>query len=428
MNKFMFLSFLMIFFGGMSIIKSSIFALENKHNYIFGNVSPGFEEVKIEFEKNFIERGEIGAACAVYYKGIKVVDLWGGYRKDKDLWKEETKAITFSATKGISAIIFAKLNSEGLIDYEEKVAKYWPEFAKNGKEDITIRQLLAHQGGLVLLENKLQISQRNDYEKTARELENAKPLWKPGEYQGYHAGTIGLYMQELVRRVDKKHRTLGTYFREEIAEPLGIEFYIGLPEYIKDEEIAEIKMVNPFLALLNIGKMPKGMRKVVMNFNSLFMKSMVLTEGYDPNKRETWRIEEPAGNGIGTARAMAKLYGIMAMGGEELGIKEDTMDFITGEPEKPEKGYIDRVMNIETRYKAGFMKPDPIFTFSNSDKAFGFLGVTGTFAFADPDRQIGYAYVTRKMGYYGVNDPREKNIRAAMYRCIEQLEKNESPN
>ncbi|SER88752.1 serine hydrolase domain-containing protein [Salisediminibacterium halotolerans] len=387
-----------------------------------GATADGFAEVEAEFARNFTERAELGAACTIYYRGEKVVDLWGGYRKDHEPWLENTKVPAFSATKGAAAIALLKLYSEGRIDLAEKVASYWPAFSQNGKETITVRELITHQAGLVLLEDKLSVEDLYHPETVAKELERAKPLWKPGRYQGYHASTIGLFMSELVRRTDPKGRRLGQYFREEIAEPLALDFHIGLPETISADEISEIKLLDSVRGLLNIQKMPAGIRKVALNPTSLFVKSITVVKDFDPNDPVTWRAEHPSGNGIGTARSLACLYSDLACGGEMLNLTEETVRAIFSYPERPVFGYLDQVMNIETRYGLGFMKPDPTFSYSPEPTAAGFLGVTGSFAFADPVREVGYAYLTRKMGYYGVNDPREKNVREAMYHCIEALE------
>ena len=395
--------------------------MAKKELHIAGDVLPGFEPVEAEFKRNFTERGELGAACTIYYKGQKVVDLWGGYRRDNLNWQRDTKVLIFSATKGIAALVLAKLHSEGLLDYEERIAHYWPEFAQNGKEDITVRQLLTHQAGLVLLDQRLDISQLGDLDKTAEIISRAAPLWQPGTHQGYQAGTIGFYMGELVRRIDRQQRSLGQYFQEEIAKPLGLDFYIGLPAGVDADEMSEIVMLNPLLALFNLGKMPGGMRKVMLKMNSLFMKSAMIVKGYDPNKRETWQVEQPSGNGIGTARSVARLYSILAKGGKDIDLSPGTFAQLNALPQRPSEGYLDRVINLESRYGLGFMKPDPVFTFSPNPRAFGFLGATGSFAFADPEKEVGYAYLTRKMGYYGVNDPRERGLRETMYRCLDML-------
>ena len=201
-----------------------------------GQVAAGFEEVRCEFERNFVERGEIGAAVAAFWHGDKVVDLWGGNRTPggHEPWTENTMVVVMSITKGIAAMTLAVANARGWLDYDAPVARYWPEFAQNGKADITVRQLLAHEAGLVVLDERLTIENLRDLDDVARVLARQKPAWTPGTRHGYHSMTIGFYMQELIRRVDPEHRTLGRFFQEEIANPLQLEFYIGLPPEIPE--------------------------------------------------------------------------------------------------------------------------------------------------------------------------------------------------
>ena len=190
-----------------------------------GQVAAGFEEVRAEFERNFAERGEIGAAVAAYWRGEKVVDLWGGRRTPEGTapWNEDTMVVVMSSTKGLSAMTLALANARGWLDYEAPVARYWPEFAQNGKGAVTVRQLLGHEAGLVLLDEKLTIEQLRDLDDVARLLARQKPAWPPGTRHGYHTMSLGLYMQELIRHVDPAQRTLGRFFHEEIAVPLGLE-------------------------------------------------------------------------------------------------------------------------------------------------------------------------------------------------------------
>ena len=180
-----------------------------------GAVAPGFEEVRAEFERNFAERGEIGAAVAAYWRGEKVVDLWGGRRTPSgdEPWNEDTMVVVNSTTKGLAAMTIAVANSRGWIDYDAPVAEYWPEFAQNGKGAITVRQLLSHEAGLVWIDEPLRFEDLRDLDHVARVLARQKPAWEPGTRHGYHAMTIGLYMQELIRHVDPAHRTLGRFFQ-----------------------------------------------------------------------------------------------------------------------------------------------------------------------------------------------------------------------
>ncbi len=213
---------------------------------VSGFVAPGFEEVRDEFERNFEERGEIGAAVAAYWRGEKVVDLWGGRRTPAGdaPWNEDTLIVFMSGTKGLAAMTLAVANSRGWLDYDAPVARYWPEFAQNGKADVTVRQLLGHEAGLVLLDQELRIEQMRDLDAVAGVLARQKPAWPPGTRHGYHTMSLGLYMQELIRHADPAHRTLGRFFHEEIAVPLGLEFYIGLPPEIPDERLATVKTLS----------------------------------------------------------------------------------------------------------------------------------------------------------------------------------------
>jgi len=401
---------------------------QNSDKFIHGYVVEGFKEVQREFIKNFEKRGEIGASFCVYYKGEKVVDLWGGYKnqKTKELWQENTIAKVFSTTKGMSLLVLAKLHSDGLLDYDEKVSAYWPEFAKNGKENITVEQLITHKGGLVLLDKKVKISELKDYKGLSTLLENAKPIWEPGKKHGYHAGTIGLFMQQLVMRIDKKGRTIGQYFSEEIAIPLGVDFYIGLPANFDTNRVAILKELIPPLSLFNLGKLPKGMWRQTLNPFSLFWKSMLSTDWDVKDPVEELRFEEVSGGGAGEARALAKIYSILANGGGDLGISPETMKVLIKRTSLPEDGNYDEVMGIKTDgtvvgwSSGGFKKNDETFEFG-SESAFGFYGTGGSFAYADPDNKIGYAYVMNKMDWYTMNDPRETALRKATYNCISKL-------
>lgn len=389
---------------------------------IGGEVAPGFEAVRAEFERNFAERGELGSACAAYYQGKKVVDLWGGYRdaRTRDPWQQDTLVLMFSATKGLSAMVAAVAHSHGWLNYDERVATYWPEFAQNGKGEITVRQLLDHQAGLILLDAPLPVATVADLDATAALLARQKPSWQPGTRHGYHLSTLGLYLQEIIRRVDPKHRSLGRFFQDEIARPLDIEFYIGLPASVPDARIATIEMLSPMKGLLNMDKLPWSMLVRLMNPNSAFNRSCAIPQGYDPNERLSRSIELGSGNGIGQVRAMAKAYGVFATGGRELDVSAATMADLTALPPVPKEGPQDELTGVEAYFSLGFKRPGPQGGFGSSRKAFGMPGSGGTLAFADPDLGLGYAYSTNRMGYYMDDDPREKSLRDALYRCIRQ--------
>ncbi len=391
-----------------------------------GNVAAGFEQVRVEFERNFAERGEIGAAVCAYWHGEKVVDLWGGRRRpDGDApWQEDTMIVVNSTTKGVSAMTLAVANARGWLDYDAPVARYWPEFAQAGKQSITVRQLLGHEAGLVWLDEELSIDRLRDLDALARLLARQKPAWPPGTRHGYHAMTVGLYMQELIRRTDPAHRTLGRFFREEIAAPLGLDLWIGLPPEIPAERLATLVTFSTARALRALPSTPRPMLLRVLWPWSLLRRSM-LALGADPNDRRYLEVEVPAGNGVGTARSIARLYSVFAEGGAELGVGARTMANVTAPP--PANRARDVVMGVPSYYSLGFIRPGPTPSFGSSPRAFGTPGAGGSFAFADPDARVGYAYVMNKMGYHMFDDPREKALRDALYRAIATLEQARSP-
>ena len=385
-----------------------------------GGVAPGFEEVRAEFDRNFAERGEVGAAVAAYWRGEKVVDLWGGRRTPtgETPWNEDTMVVVNSTTKGLAAMTVAVANSRGWIDYDAPVAEYWPEFAQNGKGAVTVRQLLSHEAGLVWIDEPLQVKDLADLDRVRDVLARQKPAWEPGTRHGYHAMTIGLYMQELIRHVDPERRTLGRFFKEEIARPLQIEFYIGLPPQIPDTRLAQLELFSPMRAVRALPSTPNPMVLRILWPWSLLRKSMLFTD-LDPNDRGSLEFEIPAGNGVGTARAIARAYSAFAEGGAELGITAATLASLTAahEVERPR----DAVMGVPSWISLGFLKPGPELGFGSSQRAFGTPGAGGSFGFADPDAWLGFAYVMNKMNFHMFDDPREKALRDAVHRSIRRL-------
>ena len=388
-----------------------------------GEVARGFERVASEFEKNFVQRGEVGAACAVYHEGRKVVDLWGGYRDRETLapWEEDTMVLVFSATKGISALTVALARSRGLIDYDERVAAYWSEFAQNGKENITVRQLLGHQAGLCAIDEPLNAQVLADLDALARVLARQQPSWEPGTRHGYHHLSLGLYEGELIRRTDPRHRSLGRFFHEEIAAPLGLTFYIGLPPDVPDSKVATIEGFTPLQMLLHMNTMPAGMVLGYMNPRSLTRRTFgnpKLRSPADFNKPEYRRVELPAANGIGQVRSMAKAYGVFAANGRELGLEEGMLDTLVMRPRPPSLGSRDEVLKTEMSYSLGFNRSSKAFSFGSDEKSFGTIGTGGSFGFADPQARVGFAYAPNKLGFHVWDDPREKALRDAVYECL----------
>jgi len=388
---------------------------------IHGFVAPGFEEVRAEFARNFTERGEIGAAVAAYWKGEKIVDLWGGARTPEGdtPWNEDTMIVVMSTTKGLAAMTLAVAASRGWLDYDAPIVRYWPEFAQQGKATITVRQLLAHEAGLVLLDERLTVEQMRNLDDVARVLARQTPAWEPGTRHGYHAMTVGLYMQEIIRRVDPAHRTLGQFFHDEIAVPLGLEFYIGLPKDIPDERLAKFKPLSPWRAILALRNTPPVLIRKILTPRSLLRRSLGFPADADFNDRKALEIELPAGNGVGTARAIARAYSAFAEGGAEVGITPATFASITAPPSVAHPR--DEVIGIPSYFSLGFLRPGPTVGFGSSEHAFGAPGAGGSFGFADPDLHLGYAYVMNKLDFWLIDDPREKALRDAMNRAIARL-------
>jgi CubicO group peptidase (beta-lactamase class C family) len=390
-------------------------------------VLPHFEQVKREFEKNFTQRGELGAACAIYHKGRRVVDLWGGYRDEKTMtpWEEDTLTQVFSMTKGMAAMAIAVAHSRGLLDFDERIAAYWPEFAQQGKEDITLRHLLDHQAGLSAIDQPLDLETMADHEALEAILARQKPAWVPGTKRGYHMWSQGWYLSAVMRRVDPQGRSIGQFFQDEIAAPLDLEFYMGLPSDVPDERIANLKPVNRLKVFLNLDKVAylgsvlNPLRSNCVTRRTV-MNPRILTHHSNYNKRDLRAIEAPSANGIGQVRSLAKAYGVFAMCGAELGIRKDTFDALTAPAAKPPEGWRDEVLLADTSFSLGFAKPFHAFQFGISDKAFGCAGAGVGFAYADPDAGLGFAYATNKMSFYGQDDPREKSVRDAVYGCLER--------
>jgi len=381
---------------------------------IHGFVHSGYEAVREAFADNFARRGEIGAACCVYHRGEKVVDLWGGVRNKPtgELWERDTKALVYSATKGLAAMTLAVAHSRGWLSYDELVCKYWPEFAQNGKDKITVRQLLAHQAGLFALDEPIDRALIADLDRLAEVLARQKPAWEPGTRQAYHAITLGFYESELLRRIDPKHRSLGRFFQEEIATPLSLDFYIRLPESIPDSKLAPL--VDPSRSEMLFG-FPFWMTLAIFNPRSNFRRALLGSElAHDEQHIYPRNLEIPAGGGVGTPRAIARAYSVFANGGKELGLREETLHELKGPAVPSTHGFYDQCIKGEAQFSLGFMKPNRGFPFGSAS-SFGFPGAGGSFGFADPDAQIGYGYIPNRKGVTMGGDARDVALRRALY-------------
>jgi CubicO group peptidase (beta-lactamase class C family) len=377
------------------------------------------QRLKPLFLENFEKFGELGAAVSVWQNGKPIVDLYGGFRdaQREKPWAADTLVLVWSATKGIGSACLLHALQEHKIDTSQRVAEFWPEFAQAGKEEITIAQLLSHQAGLCALDRRVDVL---DYDAVIRALEAQKPLWPPGTAHGYHARTFGFLLDELVRRI--AGRTLSDYWRENFAEPLGLDFWIGLPEN-ENSRVATMYAAKS-------GKPPEPKNR---QSGSDFYVDLV-TPGTLARKTFTSpyglhaisKMNEPAirarpivsFGGIGSASALAKFYWMLANGGK-----------LDGRPFFSEKALawmsttladgMDRVFQIPTAFSAGFMK-DPRNAarrmLGPSGTSFGHPGAGGSHVFADPENKIAFAYVMNQMEQSLL--PTEKSLRLvdAIYR------------
>lgn len=402
-----------------------------------GFVAPGFEKVAEVFKENVKKKQEQGAAFAVYYKGHLVVDLWGGYADygALRLRRSDSTSMAYSATKAVTAICLALLYDRGLLDYDSPVTKYWPEFGQNGKDKISVKMLLSHRAGLLNLKEKFKLSlARDDPTELGRLLAKQKPLWQPGSGQGYHALTYGLYADQLIRRIDPQSRSLGKFFEEEIAKPFEIDFAIGESRGEFHRACREtrarfgwkhfvqttVPVLFHFLALVFYS---------LVKFRTLYLLKFV----GNPSDWKPRRLNDPrfreiscgSSHGFGTARALAKLMGIVAAGGKEA----DGRVLLTTEAVRrlssPLSSDFDRVVLRKVTFGPGTQLLSVNHDGNKSCHIFGHFGAGGQMAFCDPDQELGWAYLTNYSNIlHGfVIDHRYKSLEKAMYQCVNAMNK-----
>jgi CubicO group peptidase (beta-lactamase class C family) len=390
---------------------------------IGGDVDEGYGKVADAFRANFASGSEVGAALAVYRNGVKVVDLWGGYANGitKAPWQHDTMVNMFSTTKGVAALAVALAVSRGLFGYDDKVVDHWPEFAQAGKADVTVRQLLGHRAGLAVLKPAPSVRDVAEPTRLSKILAAQKPAWPPGTRHGYHAITLGWYESELIRRTDPAGRTLGRFLADEIAGPLELDLHIGLPDSVRRDRLAHLHHWSRAESLLHLNALPAALVATSLNPVGLLSRAGRLPGDVNPwagdyNRDEVRAIEIPSANGIGTADAIAQLYGVAATGDTALGLTQPVRDELTAFPTPPSRGVRDKVLHVHVVYSLGLSKPVPLCTFGSSDKAFGTPGFGGSFGFADPDSGTGFAYVMNRLGFHLCSDPRELAVRQALFR------------
>jgi CubicO group peptidase (beta-lactamase class C family) len=381
---------------------------------IGGTVAPGFERVKDAFAANFEINDEVGAACSVYHRGKKVVDLWGGVADEETgrPWAEDSIIVVASSTKGATAICANLLAQRSELDLDAPVAQYWPEFAAAGKQDIPVRWLLSHRVGLPVLDKPLTIEEYLAWEPPVNALAAQTPKWEPGTAHGYHAMTYGWLVGEVVRRVSGK--SLGTFFADEVAGPLGLDFWIGLPE---SEESRVAPMISIDLADPNIevkGERAREMLAAATNSKS-YLTQQQTTTPLEMGTRAFHAAELPAGNGITDARSLARMYASLIGDGVD-GVRLFT-DETVRRASTEQSNDRDEVIGIKSRFGLGFY----LYTEGSNmvqDGAFGHGGAGGSIGFADPKADIGFGYVMNSMQMVGDDDPRTVSLAQAVHASL----------
>jgi CubicO group peptidase (beta-lactamase class C family) len=385
---------------------------------ISGWTAPGFEGVHDAFAKNFTDGLEIGAAFAAYKDGEKVADLWGGIADSATgrVWDERTLALVFSTTKGMTAMCANRLAQEGRLDMDAPVTTYWPEFAAGGKENIPVSYLLSHQAGLAWVDGEMTAEEALSWDPVVDALARQVPHWEPGTKHGYHATTYGWLVGEVVKRIAGK--SLGTYFHDEIAVPLGLDFWIGLPDS-EESRVAvleggfgdELAAADPAIGdLLN-----QIMGPDTMLGKALFAPGGALGAPDIFNSRAMHAAEVPAANGIGDARSIARMYAacIGDVDGFRILTAEQMKDATTQRTSGPNVVLLD----MDIQFGLGFMMRSDLIPLGGPN-SFGHFGAGGSVGWADPDAGLTFGYVMNRMDMGLAGDVRSYNLVSACYSAV----------
>ncbi len=364
---------------------------------IHGSADPAFAALAAEFERNFADRGDVGAALSLVIDGRPVVDLWAGSLDAAGArpWAADSVVNVWSTTKAVGALCFAMLVERGACSYDDFVARWWPQFAAHGKDGVTIAMLLSHQAGLCSFRDPAVVEDFYDLETAAARLAATEPLWPPGSRSGYHAISIGVLAGELFRRIEG--RSLTAFVAEELAGPLGLDLSLGLPA---SQEARRAEMIAPpELATSNMA--------ADLNPSQVAAYTNPVIEPLLPNTAAWRACELVSANGFSNARSLARLFGEVAAGRvlSPQTLAQATELRISG---------VDEVLGVPARWGAGFLlNTDGLY--GPSPATFGHSGWGGSFAMVDPGRKAALAYTMNRMGTDLVGDPRDVALIAAAY-------------
>ncbi|MEU9704380.1 serine hydrolase domain-containing protein [Streptomyces sp. NPDC047981] len=375
-----------------------------------GTVKAGFEPVRDAFLRNFEQRGERGAAVAVYRDGVKVVDLWAGTRDvdGQEPWAVDTAQVVRSATKGVAAAVPLLLHQRGQLDLDAPVGTYWPEFKAAGKERVSVRQLLAHQAGVPVLDRPLTLAEAVDPQTAQAAIAAQAPVWAPGTAHGYHAHTFSWLLSGLVHRVTG--RTIGRWVAEEIARPLGLDLWIGLPadEAHRVGRLGPVEEVEPADSGALRLRPKRAVTEAYRDPESLTRRAFGVIDPKPDENDPVYRAAElPGSGGVSTARALARFYASTlgpVDGGPRLFAPATLTLARTVESAGP-----DRVLMVGTRFGLGHMLHGPASPLLGPT-SFGHPGRGGSLAFADPESSIAFGYVTNGMRKTVTADPRAQAL------------------
>lgn len=401
---------------------------------IWGEAAEGFEPVREAFARNFREHGELGAAFALYLDGRKVVDLWGGDARPEVggrpapalPWTADTAQVLRSVTKGMTAAAALHLVGQGRLDLDAPVAGYWPEFEAAGKNRIPVRWLLSHQAGLPALDEPLRVEDVIAWEPAVAAVAAQAPFWEPGRGHGYHPFTFGWLVGEVIRRADG--RSVGRYFAEEIAQPLGLDLWIGLPVGAAPRVGRLVDLPAPEVAHTGPNGLRLRPRQAVVNayqdHSSLTARSFAsVRPGVDLNDPAVQAAEVPGAGGIGTARSLARFYAaLIGAADRHGGAPGELVPALFGpgllaEAMGPAVSGPDKVLIINTSFGLGFFRHNASAPMA-SPASFGHPGRGGSLGFADPDLGIGFGYVTNGMQPGVTGDIRSRTLIAAVKACL----------
>ena len=383
---------------------------------IHGEVAPGFEAVRDVFSTN-IDAREVGAGVAAYVGGRKVVDLVGGSfdAARTQPYDPSTLQLVFSTTKGVAAICMAICVDRGQLDYDAPVTKYWPEFGAAGKQDVTVAQLISHSAGLAYVESPITLDECLAWEPVSAALAAQKPLWEPGTAHGYHALSYGWLAGELVRRVDG--RTIGRFVAEELAGPLGLDLWIGLPESEEPRVSPVIPSPPPapeLAAMLEMMMGPETMGGKALSMNGAFSE-LSDSQNVEFNTRKVHAAEVPAANGITNAASLARLYS--ACLGDIDGVARLVTPSTLDRARTTVTSGGDKCLLVETTFGMGFMTYGA-FTPMAGPGSFGHAGAGGSLAFACPESGLSFAYVMNQMDLNLAGDTRASALVEAVKACL----------